>query len=147
MSPMVHRHRSHVARVGVLLSARVFGVPDCDGSTPKSDWCATDTACQAPAQTPQTQEWYCLNSAISRQFIQHECNDGSGTGSTLCGTPEGATPLVCTKRYTCEYSELKDPETGEVTQRLCAQPLGAGGTNNSTASPTNYLTCNDTTGG
>lgn len=124
--------------------AKVFALPDCDGSTPKQDWCGTDIACQVPAQNPQTMEWYCPNDAINRQFIQHACNSGSGSGSTLCG--DTTTNLVCTKKHTCEYSEVRDPETDEVTGRGCAAAIGGAGTNNSTAAKTDYLQCEDTTG-
>lgn len=127
----------------IVAGGHAYGLPDCDGSTPKQSNCGTATACQNPQQNPQ-HAWYCPNQAIETQFIQHECNSGSGSGSTLCGST--STSLVCTKRFTCELAELRDPDTGLITSRSCAQAL-AGGVNNSSANKTDYVQCRDTSGG
>jgi hypothetical protein len=121
----------------------VAALDDCDGSTPKQALCGTHSACQAPEQNPVTGEWFCPNQSIQQQFIQHQCNRGPGQGSTLCAATD--VDLVCTKRYDCKYSEIENPDTGEVT-RLCASPLDGVGVNNSTTKKTDYKTCRDTTG-
>lgn len=125
--------------------AKAWALADCDGSTPKSDWCGTTTQCADPQQNPQTQEWYCPNQSIQRQFIQAFCNAGSGKGSTLCAAV--STQLVCTKRYTCVYSEIVNQDTGEVMSRMCARGIDDPGVTNSQASKKDYTQCNDTSGG
>lgn len=134
-----------VSFVIVTLTSYAFGLPDCDGSAAQSGVCGTATACSDPEENPDTSEWYCPNSAIVRQTIQHLCSEGSGSGSTLCEAT--STPLVCTKSYPCELSELKNPETGEITSRSCARALSGEGADGSTASKTDNVLCRDTSGG
>lgn len=134
-----------LAIAAALTVGRVRAEPDCDGSTPKSDFCGTAVVCQSPAVIPMSHppQYYCPNQRIEQQFIQYLCNNGSGTGSTLCSAT--SQDLVCTKRYTCVLEPLENPETHEVTY-VCAAAM-TGGINNSTAKKTDYTRCRDTSGG
>ena len=124
------------------MTLKVAALDDCDGSTPKQALCGTATECQDPQTNPVTGEWVCPNQSIQQQFIQHQCNPGSGQGSSLCATTD--TDLVCTKRYECQYSEIISIDSGDVT-RLCGVPAAAVGVNNSAAKKTDYKLCRDTT--
>lgn len=142
-----------IASVGFGALLAVLGVsvladatePDCDGSTPLTDWCGTKVVCKDPVKNPQTGNYYCPNHAIEQQFIQFKCNPGPGSGSTLCGTVTGT--LVCTIRKKCEFSELQSPTDPNTVTPTCAVGLQDQGKTNSNASPTDYITCKDTTKG